>query len=428
MAKKTVIRLGVVASLIAAAIAALWLLRPLVAPPEVESTFTNGVGMEMIGLSTGYYVSKFETTQEQFQRVMGYDPSGYPGANRPVEMVTGEMASEFCARLTEHEEALGNLPAGYVYALPTFAQWQRCVADAPLAGSITGGADKGRDSTSPVGSGEKNSLGLFDMRGNVDELCIDVYDKDNGGQVVAGASYWTHTKYRLRTKHYAGFLHPQERSPDTGFRCFLVKGAWEGQRPSGGADLHVAAASGDLGKVKALIELGVDLDAKDNWGDTPIHRASLYGRATVVRALVEAGANVNVERKFGYAPLHFSLMNRHADVALCLIERGADVDAANIYRERPLHFAARNGLTGVVKALLTKKAKVDAQDENGWTGLLWAARHGHKPIVEELISAGANVNVNAGNNTPLNQAMDRNHFTVAHLLRQHGATQWGDGL
>ncbi len=48
-----------------------------------EESFTNSIGMEMIKLTTGYYVSKYETRQREFEKIMGYNTSWFRGPNRP---------------------------------------------------------------------------------------------------------------------------------------------------------------------------------------------------------------------------------------------------------------------------------------------------------------------------------------------------------
>ena len=61
-----------------------------------------------------------------------------------------------------------------------------------------------------------------------------------------------------------------------------------------GSQLLEAAKGGQTEKVKALLEAGADVEAKDNDGETVLMVAAVGGYTDVVRTLLEAGADVNV--------------------------------------------------------------------------------------------------------------------------------------
>jgi len=191
--------------------------------PVPERTFTNSVGMEMVCLSVGYYVSRYETTQEQYEQVMGTNPMTPVCPRCPVGKVTGDEALEFCARLTALERERGTLPAGFVYHLPTYAQYLQYVADAPLAGSVTPAGGRGGTHLAgplPVGSGEVNRLGLYDLRGSVSEWLCERYS--TGSLTMVGAFWNEHREDFLTVRNRAGFMNKDEKGPNTGFRCVLV--------------------------------------------------------------------------------------------------------------------------------------------------------------------------------------------------------------
>ena len=52
-------------------------------------------------LTKGFYLGKYEVTQEQYQKVMRANPSKFKGTNLPVEMVKGEEARMFCEALKQ---------------------------------------------------------------------------------------------------------------------------------------------------------------------------------------------------------------------------------------------------------------------------------------------------------------------------------------
>ncbi len=193
--------------------------------PEVREadSFTNSVGMDMVKLSSGYYVSKFETRQTEYAEVMGSNPSVHQGSDLPVDNITGSEAEQFCAKLTEMERAAGRLPKGYAYNLPTFEQWLEYAADASLEGSITPFGTLGReyDAPLPAGSGEVNGLGLYDIRGNVTEYSKDLYPS-TGSKLILGAHFTEYRKDFLLVKNRAGFMNANEKGLGVGFRCVLV--------------------------------------------------------------------------------------------------------------------------------------------------------------------------------------------------------------
>jgi hypothetical protein len=77
-----------------------------------------------VTISQPYWLARTEVTQRQWEAVMGNNPSHFKGETLPVERVSWHEAMEFCRRLTERERAAGHLPEGYVYRLPTEAQWE----------------------------------------------------------------------------------------------------------------------------------------------------------------------------------------------------------------------------------------------------------------------------------------------------------------
>ena len=190
---------------------------------DESKTFTNSTGMVMVSLSTGYYVSKYEVTQNQFELIMGYNPSTFRSSSQPVESITATEAEEFCKRLTEREKGTDNLPSGFTYVLPSFAEWPEYLADAPLEGSVTpaGMANRKLASPMPVGTGETNHLGIYDLRGNVTEFSRD-REQSTGTHVILGASWNTHRKDYLRPRNRAYFMKNSDKSCDVGFRCVLI--------------------------------------------------------------------------------------------------------------------------------------------------------------------------------------------------------------
>ncbi len=176
------------------------------APPrEIVVNLGNGVKLQMVLITAGeflmgspdsdkgarddekpqhrvritkhFYLGKYLVTQEQWEAVMGSNPSHFRGPKNPVESVSWENCRAFLAKLNEHVR-------GGKFQLPTEAQWEY----ACRAGSTTRyccGDDDSRlgeyawhdvDQTHPVGEKKANAWGLYDMHGNTWELCQDWYD------------------------------------------------------------------------------------------------------------------------------------------------------------------------------------------------------------------------------------------------------------
>ena len=161
-----------------------------------RSSFTEGP-QTTVTLTHGFWIGKYEVTQEEYLSVMGTNPSDFPGdLRRPVSSVSWFDATNYCARLTQRELAAGRIPAGSQYRLPTEAEWE-CAAragtttrfsygDDPTYGSLTNYAwflDLAvLDLTvHPVGQKLPNPWGLYDMHGNVWEWCQDWYGDQMGG-------------------------------------------------------------------------------------------------------------------------------------------------------------------------------------------------------------------------------------------------------
>ncbi len=101
-----------------------------------------------------------------------------------------------------------------------------------------------------------------------------------------------------------------------------------------------AAKNGDLAGVKKHLGKGLEVDARDPSGGTPLAIAALLGREKVVDYLITKGANVNHRNGEKQTPLHGSAFLGQVRVVELLIENGADVNARNNMGETPLNSAS----------------------------------------------------------------------------------------
>ena len=155
-----------------------------------------------VSITKGFYMGAFAVTQEEYETLMGTNPSFFSAAGRgkdkvaglntrrfPVEWISWDDATEFCKKLSQKE--------GINYRLPTEAEWEyACRAGTKKAfyfgdtvstdqanyrgDFVFGNGKKGmdRERPTPVGSFPANAFGLYDMHGNVWQWCQDWYDKD----------------------------------------------------------------------------------------------------------------------------------------------------------------------------------------------------------------------------------------------------------
>ena len=180
-------RLGQNFTVVAPEIGMIW-----VAPGTFLMSSTHGPDDDtQVTLTRGYWLARTETTQSQWQALMDVYPlpSHFKGSDRPVEHIEWGETMSFCARLTERERAAGRLPAGYIYTLPTEAQWEYACR-AGTTGSYAGEIDAmawtdvtSGGQTHPVAQKQPNAWGFYDMHGNVQEWCADWYAGYPGGSV-----------------------------------------------------------------------------------------------------------------------------------------------------------------------------------------------------------------------------------------------------
>lgn len=170
---------------------------------------------------SSYYIGKYVVTQELWEAVMGYNPSYFKGARGPVAQVSWDDCQYFISKL--------NSLTGNNFKLPTEAQWEYAARGGKknrgykYSGSnnindVAWYNDNSRCHTHDVGTKGPNELGIYDMTGNVWELCNDFYScydwrVRRGGSSMSDA-------WRCRVSYREG-SSPSERQEYIGFRLCL---------------------------------------------------------------------------------------------------------------------------------------------------------------------------------------------------------------
>ncbi len=157
----------------------------------------------------------------------------------------------------------------------------------------------------------------------------------------------------------------------------------------------------------------------------PIYDAARNGDLAGVQAELDKGMDVNAKTDYGMTPLHFAAYSGHKEIAELLIAEGADVNAKEEGDGTPLLYAAIRGHKEIAELLIAEGADVNAKDKYGFTPLYQSARFGHKEVAELLIAKGVDVNAQMlDGRTPLDLAVFfRNKFRTQEtidLLRKHG--------
>jgi formylglycine-generating enzyme required for sulfatase activity len=208
-----------------------------------------------VRITRAFWLGAYDVTQEEYERVMGANPSEFSASgngkdkvagrdtkHHPVEMVSWEDTTEFCVRLSNLPEEKA---AGRRYRLPTEAQWEYacragtttrwyCGDDEAALDECAWYHKNSGDMTQPVGQKRPNGWGLYDMHGNVWQWCADWHGADyyakssaddpsgppEGSHHANRGGSWRHPPWQCRS----AIRHdlPGSRHGSLGFRVSLV--------------------------------------------------------------------------------------------------------------------------------------------------------------------------------------------------------------
>ena len=226
--------------------------------------------LHSVRLTKGFFLGQTEVTQQQYQKVMGGNPSHFKDSgdgsrqDYPVENVSWEDAVDFCRRLSELPEERS---AGRRYRLPSEAEWEYSCRSGGYDAFAIGEGKKLEDygwfannsgirpldatalwkedqanymerilgnkgSTNRVGLKLPNAWGIHDMHGNVWEWCSDWYGDypevsvvdpkgpESGTARVARGGGW-HNPATFCRSAFRFRDDPSHRDYDIGFRVVM---------------------------------------------------------------------------------------------------------------------------------------------------------------------------------------------------------------
>jgi ankyrin repeat protein len=160
---------------------------------------------------------------------------------------------------------------------------------------------------------------------------------------------------------------------------------------SGASVLTCVASCGLTDEVDYLLDVGANVLAVSNNGNTALTAAITYGRAATAELLIQRGALVNGSPPTQRAPLYLAVAYDLAGVALQLLDKGADVNAPAMIGDAvvtPLIMAARMNTRTVVRALLLHGADAVPRADYGETAFDVAVRCNFAQLIVTLLASG----------------------------------------
>ena len=149
----------------------------------------------------------------------------------------------------------------------------------------------------------------------------------------------------------------------------------------GTALMEAASSQADIEVLKTLLAAGAKVEAKGFHGITPLMRATANENPEAIRALLDAGADVNARDDGGETAL-MKAASDNVEAVRALLAAGADVSARSKDGETALMKAASGGDAESVRALLSAGADPTLKDKQG-SDALWHARHADHRFVSE---------------------------------------------
>ncbi len=245
--------------------------------PMVEitgGTFFMGEGDDrhQVTLSP-YQIGKYEVTQKLWEAVMGDNHSVFKGARKPVTNVSWSYCQEFIKKL--------NQITGKEFRLPTEAEWEfaarggNMLNETKFSGSnivndVAWYVDNSNDTLHEVGSKNPNSIGVYDMSGNVREWCNDWWGEycsspvkdplgpDGGyGRITRGGSWKSFADCHISERDWK---LPHDSYDDVGFRLCMGKldGNYSGiTKVENSQNKRINIDWGEVGKILLVLALGI---------------------------------------------------------------------------------------------------------------------------------------------------------------------------
>jgi ankyrin repeat protein len=242
----------------------------------------------------------------------------------------------------------------------------------------------------------------FDRLNSSDQLPLVIYATRKGWVDVLQALVCLKPRININEKdrqgktalHYAAELGSHEI-----IKILLNNGADPGVLSRNGNILHLASKSGSSEVydmvVKALSESHSYLMYASNAdGKTPLHYAAISGNVDRIKNLIDSGNKVNIKDNDHKSALYYAALNNHADVVKWLVEQGASFEDIEIKGFPLLTYAIQQRWGAVVDAILMSPTpyNIDKRDCYSFPPVYYAVAWEMPDILKKLIEKGANIN------------------------------------
>lgn len=183
--------------------------------------------------------------------------------------------------------------------------------------------------------------------------------------------------------------------------------------------LIAAAKQGDVGLVRAQLQAGTDVNARDGSQRTSLMHAVRGGQLPVIRVLIEARPDLDARDQDGRTALMEAARRKEALPALYLVAAGAEVNLAGKDGWTALMFAAREGTLAAARAIIRspKQSSLDALAKET-SALSIAVDRGRHQLVRALIEAGAGVRKPEIGGRALQLAAEQGHVEIVRTLME----------
>jgi formylglycine-generating enzyme required for sulfatase activity len=152
----------------------------------------NEKPVHKVTLKKPFYIGKYEVSEDQWQAVMGTNPSYFKDPKKPVKRVSWHACRDFVAKLSEKTGRKFSLPseAEWEYACRAGSTTEFCYGDGEAGlGEYAWHSGNSENTIHLVGQKKPNQFGLFDMHGNVWEWCEDVLHDSYEGAPADGSAW-----------------------------------------------------------------------------------------------------------------------------------------------------------------------------------------------------------------------------------------------
>jgi ankyrin repeat protein len=158
--------------------------------------------------------------------------------------------------------------------------------------------------------------------------------------------------------------------------------AWDQRNKSGHTALHYAAGNQYIAT-----------SFQSRKRPDSINNAIVMFYLAVISFFTKRGVNLNIRDNSGQTPLHWAARDGNVAMGRSLIAHGADIEAENKSWQTPMHLATAKGHASFVKLLHYSHANLEPRDKRGSVPLELAAHGHHAEVMEYMISVGVQTNI-----------------------------------